>query len=147
MTWNVRRARVGESDAIASLYRRTAEAEWSFLYPHTPEEDRAFYRDRVFARCTVWAAVESGEIIGFCAVRAGWIDHLYVAQERHGRGVGQTLIAAALKGRRRVRLSTFQHNDRSRRLYRLQAFPEVRLTDGADNEEKEPDVLLEWRRR
>ncbi|HZL01411.1 MAG TPA: hypothetical protein VFC47_16105 [Caulobacteraceae bacterium] len=61
--------------------------------------------------------------------------------------LGQTLIAAALKGRRRVRLWTFQHNDRSRRLYRLQAFAEVRLTDGADNEEKEPDVLLEWRRR
>ncbi|HSZ51159.1 MAG TPA: hypothetical protein VK801_06275, partial [Caulobacteraceae bacterium] len=56
------------------------------------------------------------------------------------------LVTRALKGRRRVQLWTFQVNTRSRRFYRLQGFAEILQTDGADNEEKEPDVLLEWRR-
>lgn len=146
MTWRVREARPHESDAVAALYRRTAQAEWSFLYPHTPSEDRAFFR-RCFERGVVWAAVEGETIVGFCAARTGWIDHLYVAHSHHGRGIGRALLAATLRRRRRVRLWTFQRNARSRLFYRLQGFVEARFTDGADNEEKEPDVLLEWRRR
>ena len=86
-------------------------------------------------------------LIGFCASRRGWVDHLYVDHGWHGRGVGQALLKRTLRGRRRVRLWTFQRNARSRLFYRLQGFREVRLTDGSDNEEGEPDVLLEWRRR
>jgi putative acetyltransferase len=82
--------------------------------------------------------------LGFCALRRGWIDHLFVAHERHGRGVGQALLARALADRRRVKLWTFQRNLRSRAFYRMQGFEEVLFTDGAANEEKEPDVLLEW---
>ena len=145
MRRRIRRAVLAESDAVAALYRRVADAEWNFLYPHTPEEDRAFYRTQVFARCVVWIAVEGESILGFCAVRRGWIDHLYVDRARHGEGIGRALLARALRGRRRVRLWTFQVNTRSRRFYALRGFREVRLTDGADNEEKEPDVLLEWR--
>ena len=131
---------------VANLYRRTAGREWDFLFPHTPEEDLDHF-GRSFHRGVVWAAEAEGMVAGFCAVRRGWIDHLYVDHAFHGRGIGQALLAQALKGRRRVRLWTFQRNARSRRFYRLQGFDEVRFTDGADNEEKEPDVLLEWRRK
>ena len=144
MSRRIRRATLGESDAVATLYRRVAGAEWSFLYPHSPEEDRVFFRDHVFARCAVWVAVEAEAIVGFCAVRRGWIDHLYVERTRHGQGIGQALLARALAARRHVRLWTFTVNARSRRFYALQGFREIRFTDGADNEEKEPDVLLEW---
>jgi ribosomal protein S18 acetylase RimI-like enzyme len=140
----LRRARPEDSDAIAALYRRTAEREWDFLYPHTPAEDRAFFR-QALDRGPVWVAVAASEIVGFCAARRGWIDHCYVAHERHGQGVGQALLARTLRGRRRVRLWTFQVNARSRAFYRQQGFAEVRFTDGADNEEKQPDVMLEWR--
>ena len=145
MRWRIRRAALGESDAVAALYRRVADAEWRFLYPHTPEEDRAFYRTQVFARCVVWVAVGGETLLGFCAVRRGWIDQLHVERARHGQGIGRALLARALRGRRRVRLWTFQVNTRSRRFYALQGFHDVRVTDGADNEENEPDVLLEWR--
>ncbi len=146
MTWNIRQAVTRESDIVAALYRRVANREWTFLYPHTPAEDRAFFRERVFGGCTVWVAVVDGEIIGFCAVRRGWVDHLHVDHAWHGQGVGGALLAKALAGRRRVRLWTFQVNARSRRFYARQGFQEIHFTDGRDNEEQEPDVLLEWRR-
>ena len=141
----IRRAKPNESDAVAALYRRIAEAEWPFLFPHTPEQDRAFFR-KALAQGVVWVATEADLMVGFCALRTGWLDHLFVMHERHGRGIGQALIAAALRRRQRVRLWTFQRNIRSRRFYALQGFSEIRLTDGRANEEKEPDVLLEWRR-
>ncbi len=141
----IRRARADESDMIARLYRLTAEREWPFLFPHTPQEDRAFFRT-AFESGVVWAASRHDVIVGFCALRRGWIDHLFVAHAHQGRGVGQALLRRALAGRRRVHLWTFQRNARSRAFYRMQGFQEVRFTDGAANEEKEPDVLLEWAR-
>lgn len=142
---SVRRARVGEAAAIARLYRRTANAAWDFLVPHTPAEDLAFFT-AAFQAGPVLVAEADGQVVGFCAARQGWIDHFYVDPSRHGEGIGQALLQAVLKGRRRVRLWTFQRNDRSRAFYARQGFREVRLTDGAHNEEKEPDVLMEWRR-
>ena len=144
--WRLRRARLDESNAVAALYRRVANAEWSFIPQHTPAEDRGFFRERIFGRCVVWIAHDVGKIIGFCAVRRGWIDQLHVERTRHGEGVGSALLTTALRGRRRVKLWTFQVNTRSRRFYARHGFKEVRLTDGAENEELEPDVLLEWRR-
>ena len=144
VSWKVRRGEASEALAVAALYRRTAKREWDFLYPHTPEEDLGHF-GKSFVRGVVWVVEVEGAIAGFCAVRRGWIDHLYVDHAFHGRGIGQALVAQALKRRRHVRLWTFQRNARSRRFYQLQGFHEARFTDGSDNEEKEPDVLLEWR--
>jgi ribosomal protein S18 acetylase RimI-like enzyme len=43
-----------------------------------------------------------------------------------------------------IRLYTFQENVDARRFYTRHGFKEIELTDGALNEEKVPDVLLEW---
>jgi ribosomal protein S18 acetylase RimI-like enzyme len=140
----LRRAGAEDAPAIARLYRRTAEQEWDFLVPHTPEQDLRFFA-RALARGPVLVAEADGALVGFVACRRGWIDHLYVAPEQQGRGIGRGLVARALKGRRRVRLWTFQRNARARGFYRRQGFEEVLFTDGSGAEEREPDVLLEWR--
>jgi GNAT superfamily N-acetyltransferase len=36
-----------------------------------------------------------GDILGFIALRDGWIDHLYVRPEAQGRGAGGALLAYA----------------------------------------------------
>ena len=144
--FSIRRAEPADCDTVARLYRTTADAEWPFMVRLTPAEDRAFFR-AAFDAGVVWSARdESDQIVGFCALRRGWIDHLFVAHLWHGRGVGQALLKRALSGRRRVRLWTFHRNARSRDFYRRQSFAEVLFTDGAHNEEQEPDVMLEWMR-
>ena len=141
----IRRARLDESEGIATLYRRTAEREWPFLYAHTAQEDLALFR-AAFQKGAIWMAEDGGAVVGFCAARRGWIDHLYVVHERQGEGIGRALLRRTLKGRAHVRLWTFQRNARSRAFYRREGFVEVTFTDGAANEEKEPDVMLAWRR-
>lgn len=141
----IRKAGPGDLAEIARLMRWWSNFAWDFMVPHTAEEDLGFIT-RCADRGLIWMAFEGDRIIGFCSARRGWIDLLHVAPERHGQGVGRALLGQALKGRSRVRLWTFQRNARTRRFYALQGFREVRLTDGQENEEGEPDVLLEWRR-
>ena len=43
-----------------------------------------------------------------------------------------------------LQLWTFQRNLRARAFYEKLAFAPVRFTDGASNEEREPDVLYAW---
>jgi ribosomal protein S18 acetylase RimI-like enzyme len=111
---------------------------------HTADEDLGFFRDRVFAQCEVWVA-EAGEVDGFIAFRTGWVDHLYVRADRQRRGLGQALLAVAMKRHAPLRLWVFQRNTPAIRFYRAYGFCEIERTDGSRNEEREPDMLMEWR--
>lgn len=140
----LRRAGPADAAAVATFFRRCFRAAWTFIDDlHTPAEDRD-HLAACIARGPVWLAEDGGDLVGFVAARRGWIDHLFVAPERQGGGLGAQLLGRALRGSRRVRLWTFQRNTGARAFYAAQGFRELRLTDGAANEEHEPDVLLEW---
>jgi GNAT superfamily N-acetyltransferase len=111
---------------------------------HTPEEDRWFFRERVFRSCAVWGAFDKGAMIGILAFREGWIDQLYVLPRAQGRGIGTQLLQVAQSAFDRLQLWTFQRNERARRFYQARGFVLVQETDGARNEENEPDALYLW---
>ena len=113
---------------------------------HTPEEDRWFFRERVFGTCKVWGAFDDTAMIGIIAFRADWIDQLYVLPQAQGRGVGSALLNVAQSAFDRLQLWTFQRNRPARRFYEARGFALVRQTDGAGNEEREPDALYLWTR-
>ena len=133
--------------AVARLFRESFRATYpSFPELHTPEEDLAFFENVVFQRASIHLAEESGSrrLLGFIAFRPEFIDHLYVAPEAQGKGIGSRLLEIALANASRVQLWTFQENARARAFYRKHGFVEIRATEGAENEEKRPDVLMEW---
>lgn len=111
---------------------------------HTPDEDVAYWRDHVFADCQVWGAWEGDELAGVVAFREGWVDQLYILPSFQRQGAGGALLDIARRGQTRVRLWTFQKNAGARRFYEGRGFVAVELTDGAGNEEREPDLLFEW---
>jgi len=138
----IRRARTEESDAIAALFRISRQAQLSYLPDlHTAEEDRAYFRDRVFPVCEVWVAERDGVLVGFCAFRDGWLDHLYVHPEHLRRRIGTALLRKAMDSNATLRLWTFQRNTDAISFYESHGFTLVRETDGAENEEHEPDAL------
>lgn len=112
---------------------------------HTPEEDRWFFRERVFPACELWGAFDGAAMRGMIAFRAEWIDQLYVMPQAQGDGVGSALLQIAKDGCAGLQLWTFQGNVRARRFYERRGFALVRQTDG-DNEEQEPDALYRWTR-
>ena len=134
-------------EEVACIHRASFDAALPWLAGlHTPEEDRAYFRERVYADCEVWGAIEAGAIIGFIACREGSIDQLYVLPKAQGFGVGSALLAKAKARFKRLALWTFQRNLRARRFYEARGFFLVEETDGARNEEKEPDALYVWER-
>ncbi len=111
---------------------------------HTPEEDRWFFRERLFKTCELWGYFDNQQLVGTIAFREGWIDQLYVLPASQGRGVGKALLETAKARWLRLSLWTFQRNGNARRFYEQQGFVLVDQTDGSTNEEKEPDALYSW---
>lgn len=116
---------------------------------HTDEAVRLWIKQQLVPTGNVTVALFEGSVVGFVAISRqephGWIDHLYLDPKAVGVGVGSLLLSRAMRllGSP-IRLYTFQQNDGARRFYRRHGFREIEFSDGALNEEKTPDVLLEW---
>jgi GNAT superfamily N-acetyltransferase len=142
----IRPATLQDVEAVARLFRVVRTACLPYLPDlHTPAEDQWFFRERVFPECTVWVVGEAA-LDGFCAWRPGWVDHLYIRPECHGRGLGTALLAQAMAEDSPLRLWAFQRNIPALRFYAARGFRVIEQTDGSRNEEREPDALLEWAR-
>jgi GNAT superfamily N-acetyltransferase len=99
----------------------------------------------------VWVAEENGRLLGFLGIEASRnlggapvLEKLYVEPAEQNRGVGTALLDKAKELRPdELYLWVFQKNP-ARRLYERHGFELVKLTDGADNMEREPDALYRW---
>ena len=144
MDCSQKRLSLAEMDHAALIHRAAFDDRLPWLSGlHTPEEDRAFFRDHVFVNCEVWGAF-GDELVGFIAFREGWVDHLYVLPSRQAQGTGEGLLNIAKAAWPLLNLWTFQRNRAARAFYEKRGFSLVRETDGSGNEEREPDVLYRW---
>ena len=143
----LRQLKLEDMDAAARVVRTAFDqALPSLAGLHTPEEDQWFFRERVFKTCEMWGAFDGAVMTAIIAFREGWIDQLYVLPEAQRRGVGKDLLQVAQNAFDRLQLWTFQRNAPARRFYEARGFALIQQTDGARNEEKEPDALYLWTR-
>jgi GNAT superfamily N-acetyltransferase len=84
-------------------------------------------------------------LVGVIAYGDNWIEQLYVLPGFQGMGIGSSLLGCAKEEMNEIRLWTFQRNAGARAFYERHGFIAEEETDGADNEEREPDVLYHWR--
>jgi GNAT superfamily N-acetyltransferase len=112
----------------------------------TDDEVRAWIRDVVLPGSEVLVAEVDGRLGGFAALDGGLLGHLYVHPDVQRLGIGEALLARVKELRPYgFRLWVFQRNTGARRFYERHQLRLVELTDGAGNEEREPDALYEWR--
>ncbi|MET3912787.1 GNAT superfamily N-acetyltransferase [Bradyrhizobium sp. S3.3.6] len=138
---------LADMGAAAQVHRIAFDQAMPWLTGlHTPDEDRWFYRERVFPTCRVWGRFDGDELGGIIAFRDGWIEQLYVRPGVQGRGFGTALLDIAKAASERLELWTFQRNTPGRRFYEARGFRLAEETDGTRNEEKEPDVRYVWTR-
>jgi putative acetyltransferase len=143
----LRQAEPADASSIARLHRLSMRTAMPWLPDlHTPADDLAFFRDRVLPRQTVWVIEGQGGLCGYTAFADGWLHQLYVHPDLEGRGLGSRLLGKAMGSTASLQLWAFQRNTRARAFYESRGFSLVRLTDGAENEEREPDALYRWDR-
>jgi GNAT superfamily N-acetyltransferase len=134
---------------VARMFRQSFRSTYpEFPSLHTAEEDATYFADVVFLKSLVYVAeeIETAKILGFIAFDSSRIDHLYLLPEAQRQGLGSQLLALAKRDSDKLQLWTFQQNHVARAFYEKHVFREIKLTDGAENEEKQPDVLMEWSR-
>ena len=142
-----RQAAPDEADAVAAIARQSRAHFLPYLPDlHSFEGDKKFYRNRVFQDCEVWVAEDDQELVGFCAFKDGWVDHLYLLPAYVGGSLGETLLNKAKNNHGFLQLWVFQRNFRAISFYERNGFQKVKETDGSSNEEQTPDALYEWRR-
>jgi putative acetyltransferase len=144
----IRPAREEEIEQLTRLFIR-ARNEMDYL-PSVPDEAAVPIAARIREHEEVWVAEEDDRVLGFLAIEhstnleAPVLEKLYVEPAEQNRGVGSALLEKAKALRPdELYLWVFQNNP-ARRLYERNGFVLVKLTDGADNMEREPDALYRW---
>ncbi|EJK81962.1 GNAT family N-acetyltransferase [Rhizobium rhizogenes] len=147
-TISLRKLDLVDMPAAAGVHRAAFDDRLPTLSGlHTSEEDVGFWSAVVFKDCQIWGAEEGGRLVGVIAFLEDWIDQLYVLPEAQGRGIGTRLLEVAKAAYPSLSLWTFQRNVAARHFYEKHGFLVVDESDGAGNEEKEPDVLYKWEAR
>ncbi len=144
----IRRGGPADAEAAAALYLRARHAALGAIPPpaHDDDDVRAFFANVVVVQRELWLAEDGGAAAGLLVLEDDWLDQLYLEPELIGRGIGSALIEHAKRLRPDgLRLWTFQSNLGAQRFYALHGFSELLRTDGRDNEERSPDILLAWR--
>lgn len=113
--------------------------------PYTAEETRAFFAT-VISEQNVHVATNDNRLVGFIGETQNWINHLWILPEIIGKGIGTALLRDAQRRQSYLQLWCFQKNQRARNFYESRGFAVLEFSDGAGNEEKEPDLLYEWRK-
>lgn len=141
----LRRGEPEDATPIARIMRSTYDRMEYIPRLHTHEEDLA-YIGGLFGEREIWVAENDDGVIGFAILSADELMQMHVTPGEQNAGIGSSLLARA-KERRPAGFSlwTFQKNVGARRFYERHGLEVVRLTDGAGNEEREPDVQYAWR--
>jgi GNAT superfamily N-acetyltransferase len=146
----IRRAAPDDAGAVAAISTASRHAAMPTIsWAHSAEEDRWWVENVLLPGDEVWLLEEEGTVLGFLALHhdadGDWVSQLYLAPGQWRRGLGSALLAHAKTLRPGgLRLWCFQVNARARAFYERHGFTVARMTDGAGNEEREPDILYVW---
>jgi len=133
-----------DAAAVADAWLTAFRETYAFPPAHGDAEVREWVHTRLLPEAEVWVADAAGEVVGFMALRNGWVEQLYLRGPWTGRGIGSRLIALAkARSPAGLQLWTFQVNAGARRFYERHGFVAAEMTDG-DNQEGQPDVRYAW---
>ena len=144
----LRPAEVEDADALALIHVLARRASPMPDPVHPDDDVRRWLRERLADDAPgheAWVAEIGGLPVGYARTTPGWLDDLYVQPAHQGGGVGRALlelVTARQPGG--FCLWVFEANTPARSFYARHGLVELERTDGAGNEEGEPDIRLAW---
>ncbi len=129
---------------------KTGDIIWRFTH-ETAWLPRLFSNAEMIAFCGqmidrgwVTVALLEDKVQGFIARNGEEINALYIARAASRRGLGRMLLEDAKSRAPRLILASFQANASARQFYLREGFVEAGKGDGADNDERLPDMRFVW---
>lgn len=133
--------------AVAEVHIRARDAAYPAMPRtlHPPHEAHAWVAAWDLAAHDVWVAESPGQVAGYARFDREWLEDLYVEPGVQGTGIGSALLDL-VKARRPAGfcLWVFESNEPARGFYRRHGLVDLERTDGAGNEEREPDIRMAW---
>lgn len=111
---------------------------------HSDTETKEWMATEVIPHLRLRVATLSEAAVGFAALADGWLEQLYVQPEHQNRGIGSLLFSDVCRIMSApFQFWVFQRNIAARRFYERQGSRLIKVTDGQQNQEREPDALYE----
>jgi putative acetyltransferase len=149
MELHIRPYLANDFDAVTILWRISREVslpEFQRAKGYFFHQDRAYFADVILKNNQVWVAETDGKPLAFMAMRADFIDDLYVHPDCWRRGIGLALLGHARRlSPDHVWLYTLQVNVNARAFYEKNGFVAEKFGISPPPE-SEPDVEYHWRR-
>lgn len=133
-----------DAPAIADVHLAARAAAPMPPSVHTDDQVRTWLASR-FGVDEIWVAELGSEVVGYARFTRTWLDDLYVAPQHAGKGIGSVLLDI-VKARHPggFGLWVFESNLPARTFYAIHGLLERERTDGSANEERAPDIRMEW---
>jgi len=110
-----------------------------------PEADVAAFLLSRIGEDEVWVAEVEGAVAAYARFTPTWLDDLYVLPTHQGAGLGGALLGLVMSLRPDgLGLYVFETNAPARHFYEARGFLVTARSDGSENEEREPDLRMEW---
>lgn len=143
----LRPATAADAGAVADVHLRARAAAPMPAPVHADDDVRDWLASRIGAASgeEVWVAETAGRVVGYARFTRTWLNDLYVDPAHQGAGVGGALLDL-VKARHPGGFSlwVFEQNIPARAFYAARGLVEREHTDGSDNEERAPDLRMEW---
>ncbi len=140
----LRPARTEDAAAVADVHLASRAAAAMPPPVHTAAEVRDWLAHRV-VEDEVWVAEVDDEVVGYARLTPTWLDDLYVRPDAQRDGVGSALLDLVKAVRPEgFGLWVFETNTSARAFYARHGLVEREHTDGSANEERAPDLRMEW---
>jgi GNAT superfamily N-acetyltransferase len=143
----LRQATISDASELAELFLAARQYSIHVIPPIVGDATRVFpwIESKLSASDDCWVMQDEAGISAMLFLEPGWIDQLYVRPDAIGLGLGSLLVekAKALMPAG-IQLWTFQSNLGAQKFYERHGFVAMEWTDGANNEERSPDVRYVW---
>lgn len=142
----IRRAEDSDARPAADVWLRSfAGALPTVRCAHDEAEVRDWFARVLVPRYETWVAVTVNSVVGLMVLNGQELKQLYLDPAWRGRGLGNRFMSLAKEQQPEgLTLWTFQVNTSAHRFYERHGFIAVERTDGARNDEREPDVRYLW---
>ncbi len=148
MTTDIRPYVSTDAAALIGVWHRAGRAVYTFLptwQAFTLEQAHRVFHDIIVPSCDLWVGTCDERVVAYLALKASYIDRLYVDPAEQRKGWGSRLLAhAKVLQPRGLELHTHQDNQGARALYEHQGFVAVRF-GLSPAPESAPDVEYHWR--